>query len=137
MTSEAQAAALRRYQGIDDSSCRTFQDALELVGRRWTGAILLAAMRGARRFGEYRAGVTGISDRLLAQRLRELEADGLIERTVVPTSPVQILYAPTRDGRELMLLLQPLVDWSHRRRDGHPADDGGPAGQAERRSRPA
>jgi len=113
---DSQAAALRRYQGIDDSGCRTFQDALELVGRRWTGAILLAGLRGARRFGEYRRTVTGISDRLLAQRLKELESDGLIERTVIPTSPVQVQYAPTSDGRELMTLLQPLIDWSHRRR---------------------
>ncbi|TDC38045.1 transcriptional regulator [Micromonospora sp. 15K316] len=109
-------AALRHYQNIDDAGCRVFQDSLELVGRRWTGAILLAALRGARRFGEYRAAVTGISDRLLAQRLKELESDGLIERTVIPSSPVQIRYAPTADGQELMSLLQPLVDWSHRRR---------------------
>ncbi|MEU6204711.1 helix-turn-helix domain-containing protein [Micromonospora musae] len=115
MTS-AEIAALRHYQHIDDTGCRVFQDSLELVGRRWTGAILLAAVRGARRFGEYRAAVTGISDRLLAQRLKELESDGLIERTVIPSSPVQIRYAPTTDGQELMSLLQPLVDWSHRRR---------------------
>ncbi|WBB66518.1 helix-turn-helix domain-containing protein [Micromonospora sp. WMMD812] len=107
---------MRRYQDINDTGCRVFQDALELVGRRWTGAILLAGLRGARRFGEYRAAVAGISDRLLAQRLKELEADGLIERTVIPTSPVQITYAPSPDGRELMTLLQPLIDWSHRRR---------------------
>ncbi|MFC3501248.1 winged helix-turn-helix transcriptional regulator [Micromonospora krabiensis] len=112
----AQDAVYRRYQDIDDTGCRVFQDALELVGRRWTGAILLAGMRGARRFGEYRAAVTGISDRLLAQRLKELENDGLIERTVIPSSPVQIRYAPTRDGGQLMALLQPLIDWSHRRR---------------------
>ncbi|SCE88803.1 transcriptional regulator, HxlR family [Micromonospora purpureochromogenes] len=127
MTSD-QTAAFRRYQGIDDTGCRTFQDALELVGRRWTGAILLAGMRGARRFGEYRAAVTGISDRLLAQRLKELEGDRLMERTVIPTSPVQIRYAPSRDGQELMTLLQPLIDWSHQRLGGPAAGDAGRAG---------
>jgi DNA-binding HxlR family transcriptional regulator len=126
--------AFRRYQGIDDTGCRTFQDALELVGRRWTGAILLAGMRGARRFGEYRAAVTGISDRLLAHRLKELEGDGLIERTVIPTSPVQIRYAPSLDGQELMTLLQPLIDWSHRRRGGPTS---GAAVQAGREDGPA
>jgi DNA-binding HxlR family transcriptional regulator len=110
------AKATQRYTDIDEPSCRTFQDALELVGRRWTGAILLAALRGARRFGEFRAAVPGLSDRLLAQRLKELEADGLIERTVIPSTPVQIRYAPTPDGEALMAVLQPLVDWSHRRR---------------------
>jgi DNA-binding HxlR family transcriptional regulator len=101
---------------IDDVDCRSFQDALELVGRRWTGAILLAGVRGARRFGEYRALVAGISDRLLAQRLKELEADGLVVRTVIPSTPVQIRYALSSDGEELMSALQPLVDWGHRRR---------------------
>ncbi|MBX6166540.1 MAG: helix-turn-helix transcriptional regulator [Thermobispora bispora] len=101
---------------IDEPGCRSFQDVVELVGRRWTGAILLAGRRGARRFGEYRQAVPGISDRLLAQRLKELEAEGLITRTVIPTTPVQVRYALSADGEELMSALQPLVDWSHRRR---------------------
>lgn len=55
--------------------------------------------------------VAGISDRLLPQRLRELEQRGLIERTVVPTTPVQITYAPTPAGRELVRALPPFVEW--------------------------
>lgn len=101
---------------IHEPSCRIFQSAVELVGRRWTSAILLAGKRGARRFGEYRQAVAGISDRLLAQRLKELEAEGLIVRTVIPTTPVQVRYALSEDGEELMDALQPLIDWSHRRR---------------------
>ncbi|MFD0743482.1 winged helix-turn-helix transcriptional regulator [Phytohabitans flavus] len=100
---------------IDDAGCRSFQGALELVGRRWTGAVLLAGLRGARRFGEYKASVPGISDRLLAQRLRELELDGLITRTVIPSTPVQIRYTLSADGVELMRMLQPLIDWTRRR----------------------
>lgn len=102
-------------QPIHEPGCRSFQNTVELVGRRWTSAILLAGKRGARRFGEYRQAVQGISDRLLAQRLKELEAEGLISRTVIPTTPVQIRYALSADGEELMSILQPLVDWSHRR----------------------
>lgn len=97
---------------IDEAACRAFQASVEKVGRKWNAAILLAAERGARRFSEYRAAVTGISDRLLAARLRELEADGLIARHVAPTTPVSISYAPTRRGSELLALLQPLVAWS-------------------------
>jgi DNA-binding HxlR family transcriptional regulator len=100
--------------GIDDLACRSFQGALELVGKRWTGAILLAGARGARRFVEYRTRITGISDRLLSQRLRELEEEGLVERTVVPTTPVQVRYALTPLGTELIAALQPLVDWGLR-----------------------
>lgn len=99
-------------QHIDEAACRAFQASVEQVGRKWNAAILLAAVRGARRFSEYRATVSGISDRLLAARLRELELDGLIERDVIPTTPVSIRYAPTPRGRELLELLQPLVYWS-------------------------
>jgi DNA-binding HxlR family transcriptional regulator len=105
----------RPHSDIDDAGCRSFQGALELAGRRWTGAILLAGLRGARRFSEYRASVPGISDRLLAQRLRELELDGLVERTVIPSTPVQIRYTLSSDGEELMRALQPLIDWTRRR----------------------
>ncbi|MFF7680329.1 winged helix-turn-helix transcriptional regulator [Actinacidiphila glaucinigra] len=82
--------ALRLEHGsVHDEACPSFQGAVELVGRRWTGAILFAASRGARRFGEYRAVIAGISDRLLAQRLKELEAEGLIARSVIPSTPVR------------------------------------------------
>jgi DNA-binding HxlR family transcriptional regulator len=84
------------------------------VGRRWTGAVLLAISQDATRFSEIRAVVVGISDRLLSQRLKELEAGRLIERTVVPTTPVQISYSLSGLGEELMTALQPLVDWGIR-----------------------
>jgi DNA-binding HxlR family transcriptional regulator len=99
------------YEHIDDSLCRSFQVHLEVVGRKWNSGILLAAMRGATRFSEYRSLVSGVSDRLLSQRLRELEAEGLIERVVTPTTPVLVRYLPTERGRELMRVLQPLVHW--------------------------
>ncbi|WP_245687418.1 winged helix-turn-helix transcriptional regulator [Streptacidiphilus griseoplanus] len=100
---------------IHDDSCPSFLGALELIGRRWTGSILAAAAQGARRFGEYRAMIDGISDRLLAQRLKELEAEGLIERTVIPSTPVQIRYSLSRDGQALLGALQPLAQWTAQR----------------------
>jgi DNA-binding HxlR family transcriptional regulator len=87
------------------------QNVLDVVGRRWSGAILVASARGARRFGEYRRLVAGISDRMLSQRLRELESLGLIEREVIPTTPVQILYRLTAGGEQLVVALQPLLSW--------------------------
>ena len=102
------------YQHIDDDLCRSFQVHLETIGRKWNSGIMLAAVRGARRFSEYRAMILGISDRLLAQRLRELEAEGFIERTVTPTTPVLVEYSPTERGRELMSILQPLVHWTYK-----------------------
>jgi DNA-binding HxlR family transcriptional regulator len=103
-----------RPHEADAQDCLAMQSMLDIVGRRWTSAVLLACTRGARRFGEYRQLVAGISDRLLSQRLKELEALGLLEREVIPTTPVQILYHPTAGGRELIEALQPLVSWGSR-----------------------
>jgi len=100
-----------RFEEIDESLCLNFQEHLEIVGRKWNSGILLAGMRGATRFSEYRAHVTGISDRLLAQRLRELEAESLVVRQVTPTSPVLVEYHLTDRARSLMRVLQPLVKW--------------------------
>lgn len=108
------------FETIDDDKCRALVQHLEFIGRRWIGAILLAGVRGARRFSDYRARVEGISDRLLSVRLKELEAEGLIERTVLPTTPVTISYAPTRRGRELIAAAQPLALWANR--DAEDAD---------------
>lgn len=110
MTSAEQPSS--EFDHIDEERCRSFQESVELVGRKWTAGILLAGLRGARRFVEYRSLVAGISDRLLTQRLRELETDGLIERTVVPTTPVLVQYRPTERAHGLMRALHPLVAWS-------------------------
>ena len=105
---------LHDIQHIDDDACRRFQWAIELVGKRWSGGILLALARGATRFSEVLELVDGLSDRLLAARLKELEASGLIERTVVPTTPVQIRYGLTDRGADLLRSMQPLQHWQER-----------------------
>ncbi|MET8658307.1 winged helix-turn-helix transcriptional regulator [Streptomyces sp. NBUL23] len=107
------------YEHIDDDVCRSFQRSIEIVGKKWSAAVLLAAMRGARRFVDYRARIPGISNHLLSQRLRELEGHRLIQRIVVPTTPVQITYRATEQGADLMRVLHPLIEWSveNERRD--------------------
>ncbi|MCM3658309.1 helix-turn-helix transcriptional regulator [Agromyces mediolanus] len=105
------SARLHELGHIDDEACRRFTSAIEFAGRKWNAAILLAGVRGARRFSEYRDTVAGISDRVLAARLRELEADGLLERHVRATTPVSIRYTPSARALQLMELLQPLVEW--------------------------
>lgn len=74
----------------------------------------MALYLGSTRFSEILARVEGLSDRMLAQRLRELDADGLVEREVIPTVPVQIRYALTERGADLMRALQPLAEWGMR-----------------------
>ena len=94
--------------------CPAFRVAIELVGRRWSGAIILAAEQGARRYRDFLAAVPGISERVLAQRLRELEADRILVRDVVASRPVLIVYTLSERGRELALAVRPLVEWGER-----------------------
>lgn len=75
---------------------------------------MLAIARGAHRFSRIVAAVDGLSDRMAAQRLRELESTGLVERQVIASTPVQVLYELTPAGRELLQSLQPLAAWAHR-----------------------
>ncbi|WP_205650603.1 winged helix-turn-helix transcriptional regulator [Actinoplanes solisilvae] len=99
---------------VNEEACFRILRAIDIIGVRWTGPILLAAERGARRFKEYRAMVEGISDPQLTLRLKQLEARGLIDRNVVPSTPVQITYTLTPEAEELISALQPLSDWSAR-----------------------
>jgi DNA-binding HxlR family transcriptional regulator len=103
-----------QYHLIDDDQCMRFQNSVELIGKRWSSAILLALTRGATRFTDIIAMVDGLSDRLLSQRLRELEAHGFITRDVLASTPVQVRYTLSERGADLMRSLQPLVDWEQR-----------------------
>jgi DNA-binding HxlR family transcriptional regulator len=94
--------------------CPLFQRAVELIGRRWTGAIIRSMLSGSVRFSEIIAGVPGLSDRLLSERLRELEAAGIVERHVYPETPVRIEYELTPRGRELDAIVQALDAWTHK-----------------------
>ncbi|GAA1609655.1 winged helix-turn-helix transcriptional regulator [Leucobacter chromiireducens] len=113
---------------INEAECRLFREAAELAGRKWTAAVLLALARGAQRFSELASGIDGISDRLLAARLRELEAQGLVTRTVIPSTPVQIRYGLTSSGAELIRILHPLVQWARRSGAAVPSETPSPAG---------
>lgn len=102
------------FETIDDEECRRASGVVELVGRRWSSGILFALARGADRFGEVLALVVGLSDRMLAVRLKELERAGLVDRIVEPTTPVTVRYRLTARGRELMAAMQPLVRYGQR-----------------------
>lgn len=112
------------WELINDDECRRAAAIVERVGRRWNSAILLALARGATRFSEICARVDGLSDRMLAARLKELEQMGLIDRIVEPTTPVSVRYQLTERGRELLASLQPLVRYGLRWESPHPAAPG-------------
>jgi DNA-binding HxlR family transcriptional regulator len=92
--------------------CPKFHYAVELIGRRWTGAIILVMLAGASRYSEIRDAVPGLSDRLLSDRLRELEAEGIIARTVLPEIPVAVRYHLTDKGLALAPVIQALFQWT-------------------------
>src|SRR5256885_17185898 len=94
---EARQVPGAEEQGVSGRSecCRLYHRAVELVGKRWTGAILLVLLDGPAHFSEIRSLVPDISDRLLSERLKELEAEGIVERNVIDGSPVRVEYAVT------------------------------------------
>jgi DNA-binding HxlR family transcriptional regulator len=94
--------------------CPLYHEAVELVGRRWTGAILRVMMDGPLRFSEIAAAVPELSDRLLSERMKELEARGIVERTVIPGPPLRVEYGLSRMGRELEPALAELQRWANR-----------------------
>jgi DNA-binding HxlR family transcriptional regulator len=100
----------RQQQGV----CPHFHAAIELIGKRWTGAIVSALIDGPLRFGELAKAVPGLSDRLLSQRLRELEDEGLVERVVEAGTPVRVTYSLTGKGAELGPALSELRVWARR-----------------------
>ena len=94
--------------------CPRFHRAVELIGRRWTGAIIRVLLPGPRRFNELLSAIPGISDRLLTERLRELESVQIIRREVQAGSPVRVVYELTQCGRELQKPLDALGEWAER-----------------------
>ena len=96
----------------DSAFCLRYLHAVELVGRRWTGVIVRALLGGPRRYVGIRAGIPDISDRMLSERLRELEAEGIVTRTVIPDSPVRVEYGLTEKGRALEGAIVAIAQWA-------------------------
>jgi DNA-binding HxlR family transcriptional regulator len=101
-------------EGRTVGCCPLYHEAVELVGRRWTGAILRVLMDGPLRFSEVAQAVPELSDRLLSERMKELEARGIVERTVHPGPPVRVEYSLSQMGRELEPALSELQRWAKR-----------------------
>jgi DNA-binding HxlR family transcriptional regulator len=97
-----------------DGFCPRYHRAVELIGRRWTGAIIRTLLSGKHRFSEIALAVPGISDRLLAERLRELEDAGIVRRDVDGGPPVRVGYALTESGAELDATVRALAHWAER-----------------------
>ncbi|HEV7980756.1 helix-turn-helix domain-containing protein [Amycolatopsis sp.] len=88
------------------------RDVLDLVANKWTALVLGALTRKTHRFGELRRAVDGISQKMLTQNLRNLERDGLVTRTVYPTTPPAVEYALTEMGAEIAAYLNAISGWT-------------------------
>lgn len=121
----------RRAEG-SERFCPRYQRAVEIVGRRWSGVVLRAMLGGASRFGEIQEAIPDLSNRMLSERLRELEAEGIVRRTVVPERPVRVEYRLTEKGRALDAVVEGLSRWAEAwiEPEGLDADGGRPAGSA-------
>jgi DNA-binding HxlR family transcriptional regulator len=104
----------RTEDGRRANCCPLYHEAVELVGRRWTGAILRVLMDGPLRFSEVAASIPELSDRLLSERMKELESRGIVRRTVISGPPLQVRYELSVMGRELEPALAELQTWARR-----------------------
>ncbi len=106
-TAEDKTVAARR-----ESCCSAYHAAIELIGKRWTGAILFVLLDGPLRFSEVKVLVPDLSDRLLSERLKELEAEGIVERRTSEGVPMRIEYGLTEKGRALEPAVRSLKVWA-------------------------
>jgi DNA-binding HxlR family transcriptional regulator len=103
-------------EGIPVKSCvcPKFEAAVTILSKKWTGLILRVLMEDKRRFRDIREQIPLMSERMLAERLKELEAAGLINRQVYPDTPVRIEYTLTDKGKALQPVLDSIESWAHK-----------------------
>src|ERR1044072_7953309 len=100
--------------GSPPELCARFHRPSELIGRRWTGAIIYCLLKSKCRFATLRDAIPDITDRMLSDRLQELAQEGIVERTVIPDRPVGVEYALTGKGRALGTAVDAIADWAHK-----------------------
>ncbi len=93
--------------------CSRYVNAVHLLGKRWTPLIVHVLLAGPQRFGAIASAISVLSDRVLAERLRELEAAGIVQRQIDPHGPGRVEYALTSKGRDLEVVVRELHRWAH------------------------
>jgi DNA-binding HxlR family transcriptional regulator len=106
--------AMRAPAKMVPALCADFHHASELIGRRWTGAIIFILLRSRCRFATLREAIPAITDRMLSERLQELEDEGIVERSVIPETPVRVEYELTKKGRDLSPAFEAIGSWAHK-----------------------
>lgn len=94
--------------------CPRFESAFELLGKRWTGLIIRSLLNGAKRFSDIQEIIPNLSARMLTERFKELEEQGIITRKVYPEMPVRIEYELTEKGRDLEKAMDEIQKWAEK-----------------------
>ncbi len=97
---------------IPTASCSSVEGAFNFLGRKWTGLVIHALAASPCRFCEVEKAVPGVSARVLAARMRELESEGIVTRTVGTGTPVRVTYALTEKGRALVPVMRGIESWA-------------------------
>ncbi|MDI4644364.1 winged helix-turn-helix transcriptional regulator [Cohnella hashimotonis] len=94
--------------------CPKYEHAAELLGKKWTGLIVRVLMGGPKRFKDMKEQIPDMSDKMLTDRMKELESSGLVKRTVYPEMPVRIEYELTDKGRDLEDVIESIQNWGEK-----------------------
>jgi DNA-binding HxlR family transcriptional regulator len=99
---------------VESCICPKYEAAIEILAKKWTGLILRVLMEEKCRFRDIREQIPQMSERMLAERLKDLESSGLINRQVYPETPVRIEYTLTEKGKALQPVLDSIETWAHK-----------------------
>ncbi|MGE7021612.1 winged helix-turn-helix transcriptional regulator [Solibacillus cecembensis] len=99
----------------NESSCRTYRLVIEFIGKRWTGIIIYQLFEGPKRYHELLNSIDGISDRLLSERLKELELEGLLRKNVIAEAPKKVEYELTPPGYEFIEVFKAIMNWARKK----------------------
>jgi DNA-binding HxlR family transcriptional regulator len=97
-----------------DKMCPKYESAAELIGKRWTGLIIRVLMGGPKRFKDIKEQIPDMSDKMLTDRMKELESSGVLKRTVYPEMPVRIEYELTEKGRDMEKVVESIQSWGEK-----------------------
>ncbi|MCH7737049.1 MAG: helix-turn-helix transcriptional regulator [Chloroflexi bacterium] len=95
-----------------DSPCPRYENAMRVLGKKWTCLILRCLLSEPRRFTEISGYIDGLSDRLLSQRLQELEEEGIVQRQVYARRPVVVEYSLTPKGLAFRMVAEAIQAWA-------------------------
>lgn len=105
----------KEQEPIVESSCHTYRLAIEFIGKRWTGIIIYQLFEGPKRYHELLNAIDGISDRLLSERLKDLEQEGLLRKHIIADAPKKVEYELTPPGYEFIEVVKAIMNWAEKK----------------------